>query len=125
MLDQKIYIEFYFQINSIQNHPNRNSITSKPKSILIRINSISVHPNTHQMLLSSCLHRHYTLNPPPLPLQSKYRKLCCAICLYFNNFYTYGCDQVNDDLCKENLQLAGKLWNSFYCHAAIRWLAAS
>ncbi|KAG5038054.1 hypothetical protein JHK82_018873 [Glycine max] len=32
---------------------------------------------------------------------------------------------VNDDLCKENLQLAGDLLNSFYCHAAIRWLAAS
>ncbi|KAG5010246.1 hypothetical protein JHK87_018761 [Glycine soja] len=34
-------------------------------------------------------------------------------------------DIVNDDLCKENLQLAGDLLNSFYCHAAIRWLAAS
>ncbi|XP_025984901.1 uncharacterized protein [Glycine max] len=34
-------------------------------------------------------------------------------------------DRVNDDLCKENLQLAGDLLNSFYCHAAIRWLAAS
>jgi len=32
---------------------------------------------------------------------------------------------VNDELCKENLQLAGELLNSFRCDDAIRWLAAS
>ncbi|CAJ1968802.1 unnamed protein product [Sphenostylis stenocarpa] len=34
-------------------------------------------------------------------------------------------DNVNDELCKENLQLAGESVNSFHCDYAIRWLAFS
>lgn len=41
-------------------------------------------------------------------------------------FLAYWLDQLKDELCKENLQLAGELLNFFYLiYFAIRWLAYS
>jgi len=78
------------------------------------------------MLLSTDVFRWALLDVNGTPsLQSKCRKFYCSIACILTHFYPELFDQVNDELCKENLQLAGELLNSFHCDDAMRWLAAS